>query len=55
MLRVENNINKTGLPCFCIALFGCICVSGGGLEPFRQVVLSEGKQTTRKYNSPKWL
>ena len=40
MLPVENNFNKNGLPHLYIALFRCIWVSGGGLEPFRRVLRS---------------
>ena len=38
MLRVDNNLNKSGLPYVCIALFGCL----GGSEPFSRVLLSGG-------------
>ena len=40
MLRVENNLNESGLHYVCNALFLCICVPGGGLEPFRRVIFS---------------
>lgn len=40
--HVEYNLNKGGLPYVCIALFRCLCVPGDGLEPFRQVLLSNG-------------
>ena len=33
ILRLENNLNKSGLPYVCIALFWCLSVPGGGLEP----------------------
>ena len=42
MLRVDNNLNKSGLPYVCIALFGCLCVRGGGSETFSRVLLSGG-------------
>ena len=43
MLPVENNFNKIGLPHVYIALFRCLWVPGGGLEPFRRVLRSDGK------------
>ena len=42
MLPVENNFNKIGLPHVYIALFRCLWVPGGGLEPFRRVLRSDG-------------
>ena len=42
MLPVENNFNKNGLPHVYIALFRCLWVPGGGLEPFRRVLRSGG-------------
>ena len=42
MLPVENNFNKNGLPHVYIALFRCLWVPGGCLEPFRQVLRSGG-------------
>jgi len=38
MLRKENNFNKSSLPHVAIALSWCLCVPGGGLEPFRRVI-----------------
>ena len=44
MLRVENNLDKYGLPHIYIALFGCLWVPGGGLlEPLRQTFRPEHK------------
>ena len=34
--------NKIGLPYVYIALFRCLWVPGGGLEPFRRVLRSDG-------------
>ena len=42
MLPVENNFNKIGLAHDYIALFRCLWVPGGGLEPFRRVLRSDG-------------
>ena len=39
---MENNFNKNGLPHVYIALFRCLWVPGGGLEPFRRVLRSDG-------------
>ena len=60
MLGVENVVDENGLPYVVTALFCCLCVPGGVLEPFRRVILSGGflhlkRQRARKYNSPKWL
>ena len=44
MLRVENNFNKSGLPYVCIALFGCLYIRWGGLEPFRRVLLKRNER-----------
>lgn len=40
MLHVENNLNRSGLPNVCCALFWRLCVPGGGLGLFRCVFLS---------------
>ena len=48
MLPVENNFNKNGLPHVYIALFRCLWVPGGGLEPFRRVLRS-GKPTAKNH------
>ena len=45
-----NNFNKVGLPHVYIALFRCLWVPGGGLEPFMRVLRSEGKPTVRTLN-----
>ena len=47
MLSVENNFNKNGLPHVYIALFRCLWVPGGGLEPFRGVFL-DGESRRRE-------
>ena len=39
MLGVENNLNKVGLP---YVFTRCYGVPGGGLEPFRRIILSSG-------------
>ena len=39
MVRVENNLNKNGLPHVCTALFW---VFGGGLETFKRILCSGG-------------
>ena len=43
MLPVENNFNKIGLPHVYIALFRCLWVPGGGLEPLRRVLRFGGR------------
>ena len=47
-----NNFNKIGLPHVYIALFRCLWVPGGGLEPFMRVLRSDGwlplKKNTRQ-------
>ena len=45
MLRVENNLNKMAYLMFALRYFdvsGFLQVLGGGLEPFRRVLLSGG-------------
>ena len=48
MLPVENNFNKNGLPHVYIALFRCLWVPGGGLEPFRRVLRFTLKKMVEK-------
>ena len=52
MLPVENNFNKIGLPHVYIALFRCLWVPGGGLEPFRRVLRSGGWFTRLNGSKP---
>ena len=42
MLRVENKLNERSLRYVCIALFWCLWVFGGGLEPFKRILFSGG-------------
>ena len=53
MLPVENNFNKNGLPHVYIALFRCLWVPGGGLEPFRRVLRSDGSVDHANYTVPR--
>ena len=43
MLRVEDNLDKNCLPHVCTALFWCLWVPGGGLEPFWRISPSGGR------------
>ena len=43
-----NNFSKIGLPHVYIALFRCLWVRGGGLEPFRRVLRSDGSQPSER-------
>ena len=51
MLPVENNFNKIGLPHVYIALFRCLWVPGGGLDPFRRILRSDGWLPLKKNTS----
>ena len=41
-LPKKKKLNTSGLPSVCLLLFGCLYVPGGGLEPFRRVLHSDG-------------